>query len=65
MLRYNAAQSAGWSTEELRKVGYGEPDKKVRVRKRQARKTSAPAAAASSTPADGDAARVTADAASE
>lgn len=39
--RYAAAQSAGWSADELRKVGYPEPDKKTRVRKRQARKSTA------------------------
>ncbi|MBF4636202.1 hypothetical protein ITJ38_17465 [Agreia pratensis] len=36
---YAAALAAGWSAEELRKVGYQEPDKKARVRKRQTRKT--------------------------
>ncbi|WP_158251104.1 hypothetical protein [Cryobacterium sp. Y11] len=41
------AQAAGWSIEELRKVGYAEPDKKVRVRKSQARKSSAAASAES------------------
>lgn len=45
--RYSAAQSAGWSTDELRKVGYPEPEKKARVRKRQARKS--PAASAPTT----------------
>ena len=39
--RYAAAQSSGWSADELRKVGYPEPDKKTRVRKRQARKSPA------------------------
>ncbi|PPF83304.1 hypothetical protein C5E07_11470 [Pseudoclavibacter sp. RFBJ3] len=39
--RYAAAQSAGWSADELRKVGYPEPEKKTRVRKRQARKSPA------------------------
>jgi predicted phage gp36 major capsid-like protein len=38
--QYSAAQTAGWSADELRKIGYPEPDKKSRVRKRQARKTS-------------------------
>lgn len=42
--RYSAAQAAGWSVDELRKIGYGEPDKKARVRKRAARKPSAPVA---------------------
>ena len=35
--QYNAAQAAGWSADELRKIGYPEPDKKARVRKRQTR----------------------------
>ena len=42
--QYGAAQAVGWSADELRKVGYPEPDKKTRVRKRQARKS--PAASA-------------------
>lgn len=53
--RYAAAQSAGWSADELRKVGYPEPDKKTRVRKRQARKS--PAASAP-TNSDSDASGV-------
>lgn len=39
--QYSAAQAAGWSADELRKIGYPEPDKKARVRKRQARRTTA------------------------
>ena len=31
---YNAALSAGWSVEELRKIGYSEPEKKKRTRRR-------------------------------
>lgn len=50
--RYAAAQSAGWSADELRKVGYPEPEKKTRVRKRQARKSPAPSAPTTN---DGDA----------
>jgi hypothetical protein len=56
--RYAAAQAAGWSADELRKVGYQEPDKKARVRKRQARK-------ASSSAEPGDAAGVAGDSAAE
>lgn len=41
---YNAAIAAGWSAEELRKIGFTEPDKKARVRRRAAR-TSSPKAA--------------------
>lgn len=39
---YNAAQSAGWSAEELRKIGLPEPEKKARVKRRAARKPPAP-----------------------
>ena len=35
---YNAALSAGWTSEELRRIGFGEPEKKARVRKRAARR---------------------------
>jgi len=48
---YNAAVSAGWSPEELRKIGFTEPDKKARARRRAARKPAAPAAS-SSAPAE-------------
>ena len=65
VLRYNAARSVGWSTEELRKVGYREPDKKTRVRKRQRRKISTGNVAASSASANGDAVGVTSDGAPE
>lgn len=37
---YNAAVTAGWTPDELRKIGFGEPDKKARVRRRAARRTS-------------------------
>lgn len=45
---YSAALSAGWSADELRKIGFSEPDKKARTRRRPTRKpasSSAPAAA--------------------
>lgn len=45
--RYNAALSAGWTDAELRKIGFDEPDKKQRTRKRAARKSPAPATPAS------------------
>lgn len=48
---YNAALSAGWSPEELRKIGFTEPDKKARARRRAARKPATPAAS-SNTPAE-------------
>lgn len=51
--QYGAAQAVGWSADELRKVGYPEPDKKARVRKRQARKSPAQTSAAAA-PASGD-----------
>lgn len=38
---YNAAQSVGWSADELRKIGLPEPEKKARVRRRAARKPAA------------------------
>jgi len=38
---YNAATAAGWSADELRKIGFDEPDKKARTRKRAARKSTA------------------------
>ncbi len=40
---YNAALSDGWSADELRKLGLGEPEKKARTRRRSAAKKSAPA----------------------
>jgi len=52
--QYAAAQAAGWSADELRKIGYGEPDKKKRTRARGGRKPAQPAAP--SEPAQGDAA---------
>ena len=45
---YSAALNAGWSADELRKIGFAEPDKKARTRRRSTRKpasSSAPAAA--------------------
>lgn len=48
VVKYNAALSAGWTDAELRKIGFDEPDKKQRTRKRAARKSTAPA------PASGD-----------
>lgn len=38
---YNAATSAGWTTEELKKIGFTEPDKKTRARRRTTRKPAA------------------------
>ena len=35
---YNGAVSAGWTPDELRKIGFGEPDKKARVRRRATRR---------------------------
>lgn len=46
---FNAAMTAGWSVEELRKIGYAEPDKKVRARRRSTRKIG-PKSAAQSDP---------------
>ena len=51
--QFNAALSAGRSADELRKIGYPEPDKKARVRKRQARKNASQAhPAAAPTPVE-------------
>lgn len=33
---FNAALSAGWTADELRKIGFPEPDMKVRTRRRAA-----------------------------
>lgn len=44
---FNAALSAGWSVEELKKIGFGEPEKKARARRRTTRKTAAEQPAAS------------------
>lgn len=44
---FNAALSAGWTIDELRKIGFPEPDKKVRTRRRAA-KRDVPARAATS-----------------
>ncbi|MCD2444367.1 hypothetical protein LQ757_18965 [Agromyces sp. SYSU K20354] len=35
-VEYDRAITAGWTAAELRKIGFGEPDKKARVRKRAA-----------------------------
>lgn len=41
---YSAAVSAGWSTDELRKLGLAEPEKKARARRRTSgRRSDAPA----------------------
>lgn len=34
--RYNAALTAGWSPDELRKIGFTEPEKKTRPRRSRA-----------------------------
>ena len=39
--QYQAAISAGWTADELRASGLPEPEKKLRVRKRAARKPAA------------------------
>ena len=45
---FNAALSAGWTVDELRKIGFPEPDKKVRTRRRAAKRD----VPAQSTPSD-------------
>jgi hypothetical protein len=37
--RYQAALTAGWTVDELRSAGLSEPEKKLRVRKRAARRS--------------------------
>lgn len=37
---WNAALNAGWSADELRKIGFAEPDKKARTRRRSPHKPS-------------------------
>lgn len=44
---YNAATGAGWSADELRKIGFSEPEKKARTRRRAARRNSTSGTAAS------------------
>ncbi len=52
---YNAAVAAGWTADELRRIGFAEPDKKARVRKRVARRAPAGATrSASPTGPSGD-----------
>lgn len=41
---YSAALADGWTTDELRRLGLGEPEKKARVRRRAAQKRTAGAA---------------------
>ncbi|MGW9114513.1 hypothetical protein [Microbacterium sp. NPDC055683] len=36
---YNAALAAGWSADELRKIGFAEPEKKARARRRARKAT--------------------------
>ncbi|QTE30345.1 hypothetical protein [Pengzhenrongella sicca] len=57
---YNAAVSAGWTPDELRKIGFGEPDKKARVRRRAARRGTADTAAGADRPERADTSAVVA-----
>lgn len=41
VLAYNAALNRGWSAEELKRIGFTEPVKTARVRRRAARRESA------------------------
>ena len=47
---FSAATAAGWTPEELRKIGFPEPEKKRRVRRRATARSKQPR----STPADAD-----------
>lgn len=49
---YSAATSAGWTPEELRKIGFTEPEKKRRVRRRAASKSKQEPSASRATTAD-------------
>ncbi len=49
---FNAAIAAGWTIDELRKIGFAEPEKKARVRRARAKTTRRPAV---ETSADGSA----------
>lgn len=51
---YNAALAAGWTADELRKIGYAEPEKKTRARRRSTPRS--PATATATTPEPHDAA---------
>lgn len=51
---YNASLTAGWTVEELKKIGFGEPVKKTRTRRRNTRKTSDGSGAASAQPTASD-----------
>jgi len=37
---YSASLSAGWTAEELKKIGFAEPEKMARARRRRTRKSS-------------------------
>lgn len=50
---YSAATGAGWTPEELRKIGFSEPAKKARARRRPARKPRSDAATEASPAAQG------------
>ncbi|MDP9394138.1 MAG: hypothetical protein M3Q27_07725 [Actinomycetota bacterium] len=52
---YAAAQRAGWSAEELRKVGFEEPDRKAPGRPRRARRQRATDRAAQPRTSDAEA----------
>lgn len=49
---YSAATSAGWTPEELRKIGFTEPEKKRRVRRRATSKSKQEPSASRATTAD-------------
>lgn len=51
---YNAATAAGWSPDELKKIGFDEPEKKARARKRSTRRPSTKAPAATPQSASDD-----------
>lgn len=50
---YGAATGAGWSADELRKIGFAEPEKKARTRRRASRRSPARATGGSDAAAGG------------
>lgn len=52
---YSAALAVGWTDVELRKIGFAEPDKKSRTRRRAARKPASSSPASEGTQSSSDA----------
>lgn len=52
---YNAALSAGWTEQELKKIGLSEPDKKRRTKRRSTARTASTKTTEVNRPSSGDA----------